>query len=1246
MLESISQIKDKVHSSMYETEGRKTYDVDSIVAELKKDDKFKDFKENELYSYAYGLIANHNAHALKGALQSMGFDTGKPQDPFWSQYTYEEILNMVNDGVQVPQEFIDWAYTMQDSDTTAYQIEDSSEDPNAYDNLAGETGNIDQSDIQKRAQAFASKAQAQEKLINNKVEETKPILNTVLAEKNELEKNQKSALENLASMTKEWKTLDRKFKSGTPLSEAEQNKYQELGLALNDSNNGILLQTKKVSDDIEELMTQIDSIDMLLGVNEKINAEIEDIGTRMSWFEGNKKHIILPTNKGNQVTGLSAAFYVAAMGNNLAYDTGLAGVNLFFNNMEVQHQQEININTAIQTQKQVDVVNNATDNQDDNLKYTTNKQSENKNDDNKTEQNNNPQNGVQQPETDANETINPEKPQPKTTQADTKVPAQAEEPLISQEEPENTFTKALNSENNPKTNAINAQFNSNVAENVDKAQTPQVSTDKTAQTSVQAAQTSETEGAEDTAATDEAGEVTETPDTSVETEDPLKAETSQMVSECENRNNAMVQAEQQIQGKVQEVKKIRANKSKDDAQLKNELTKAITEYDKLAQKVQNGETLSDNEQKRVKALEKAINAKNGTIITKIKDKVTALTGFADALNNDIQQTKANQEFGEQAVAKGKEYAKATLGDREYLKDSMFGFVEFSQLPKETQYDMLYGKKGESIGRDAIDNGELLISNAAASHERLAKSLPLAGFAMNYSQELNTKLSETNQKVNAIKQNLQESAEKQADNTDSTLNAEGGNSSKKSKKKDEVTKEDGQKIEQQGRKVEQEGKEAKKDGQDAKKDKQATDKQIKKETAALKSDEKRIVNYTKDSQQINQQFEEMSIELDTILEAKAQASTEQEIPAMQAGPASARALNARGANPGGVGLNNSAPAQNTNDTMSSQSDNNAKLMSMAAAVPNLEKRLKTNDKTISTISKAATAKNKKLNKLYNLKYKQAQADMRAKEKSMKKNEKLQSTVTKAGYMFTGTKLAGLALMAMPWSAAAGAYMYGIGKYGEITCYVTNAAIDVANGNFLGALVNVGAAALSYFTGPKTIGPANAAVKGAATEGAKEVAKETGKEAVKEGTKEVGKEVGKEVAKEGTKEIGKEVGKGALTASTSEIISSPLKQLAQSSMDVMLSSTTEMMKETSKAISQQLAKEAAKQALKETVKNVALNAATAAMPTLVAATHKEKTAEPQKKQRRLLSYQERRARQAKMDKIERTTKILTSRGQKKR
>ena len=89
----------------------------------------------------------------------------------------------------------------------------------------------------------------------------------------------------------------------------------------------------------------------------------------------------------------------------------------------------------------------------------------------------------------------------------------------------------------------------------------------------------------------------------------------------------------------------------------------------------------------------------------------------------------------------------------------------------------------------------------------------------------------------------------------------------------------------------------------------------------------------------------------------------------------------------------------------------------------------------------------------------------------------------GYVFTGTKFAGQALMLMPWSAAAGLVMFNIGKYGEVACYVTNAAIDVANGNFMGALVSVGAAAMSFASGPVKLNGATEAVKGAAKKAVK-------------------------------------------------------------------------------------------------------------------------------------------------------------------
>lgn len=1225
MLESISQIKDKVHASRYEDEGRKTYDVDNIVAELKKDEKFKNFSEGQLYEYAYGLIARHNAYTIKGDLERMGFNTGKPQDPFWSQYTYEEILNMVNDGVDVPKEFVDWANTMQDSDTTAYQIEDSSEDPNAYENLISKTGDVDESDIQKRAQALSSKAQSQEQLIYNRVEEAKPLVNTVQAEKNDLEQNQRLSLQKIESMQNEWKTLDKKFKQGKVLNETEQKRYKELGLMLNDQNNNLMQQVQKVNTDIEELTSQIENIDMLLNVNEKITAEIESVGTKMSWFEGNKNHIILPSNSGNQILGISATFYTAAMGNNLAIDTGLTGINLFFNNLDIENQQGSNLSIVQETKDTVDVINNADQERDTNLKYTTNKQAETQGDESKSKsdkETNNSEVTANKPDT---RTENKAKPNDKTNTIplieDTKINSynNAETPIDSESGNINDFAQTVEDSQSLEVKS-NVQLQSKAAESASKNPTVNVMDGASNATSANAAQTSE---ATETSATTDVSAGTETTDaqtvsdTSVETEDPLEAETSQYVSECANRNNAMAQAEQQIQSKVEEILRIRIKQKQEDAQLNAELNKNIAEYEKLAKKVQNGETLSDGDQKRVKALEKALNSNDGTFIVEMQDKVTALTGFASQLRNDIQTTKDNQEYGKEAIAKGKEYAKATLGDRSYLKNNFW----FAGMSKEEQYDLLYGKAGESIGRDAIDNGELLVNNATASNEKLSKSLPLAGFAMTYAQQLNNKITETNTKVNSVKENLENSA-KTKEGEMASGEGKSTSNSKSSNNNQEVTQEDGKKAEKEGQKAEKDGKDAKKDADNAKKDKQSTDKQIKAETAALKADEKRIQTYTRDSQQINKQFEAMAIEADAIIQAQNQQA--QSSQAMPAGPA----LNSETRTAGAIGMGSQADSQVSGGT---SDDGSAKLATMAASIPNLDKRLKNNDKTITTISYSAQSKTKKLTKLYNLKYKQAQTDIKAKEDSIKKREKIQGIITKTGYAFTGTKIAGQLLMLFPWSAAVGAVMFSLGKYGEIACYATNASIDIANGNFAGAIINVGAAALSFASGPIKMNPAKEAVKSAAKEGGKEVAKEGAEQAITATTKEV--------AAQGAEQ--------ALTATTQELVANPIKEAAQASFNAMVASSGEAMKATANAVAQQAAKEAAKEILKENVKNAAIQVAGSAMQTYGQKLQAKQAEKPeQKKQRRLLSYKEKRARQSKMDKIDQTKKVLMSRGQKKR
>lgn len=1145
MLEGISQIKDKVHPSKYE-EGGKRYDVDAIVAELKKDEKFKKFSEGELYEYAYGLIANHNAHAIKGALQSMGFNTGKPQDPFWSQYTYEEILNMVNDGVLVPQEFIDWAYTMQDSDTTAYQIEDSSEDSNTYENLSGETGNIDQSDIQKRAQAFASKAQSQEQLINNKVEETKPLLNSVQAEKNDLEKSQKSALEKVDSMTNEWKSLDRKFKNGDELTDAEQKRYKELGLLLNDRNNNLILQTKKVSSDIEELMNQIENIDMLLDINEKINAEIEDVGTRMSWFEGNKKHIILPASSGNQVTGLSAAFYTAAMGNNLAFDTGLTGINLFFSNMEVENQQGLNLSIANQTQEQVNTANNTAKKRDDNLVYTTNKQAENRGDDKKAEDKDNkqnPQNNINNPDkekTDGLQTVQKALLPEENQQSETQKPVDSETGNI-------TGFAAVVNESSRGEVKTNTQLQSKVSENINNAAvvtTPESNANTSAVDSAQtteAAESAETTEASSASATTETAENTQS---SVETEDPLKAETSQYVSECASRNNAMAQAEQQIQAKIEEVKNIKNNQKQEDAKINNELSKSISEYEKLAQKVKNGESLTEGEQKRVKTLEKAINATNGTLITAMKDKVTALTGFSSELRNDIQTTIDNQEYGEQAVAKGKEYAKATLGDKSYLYNIFFWFAFLS---KEEQYDILYGKSGESLGRDAIDNGELLVDNAVASNQRLSKSLPLAGFAMNYAQELNTKISETNKKVSSIKNDLSNSVQGNSAPTDKASQTD---NSTKSKEKEDLDQNDAQDIKTRGNKIKQEGKETKREGDEAKREKTKTDKDSKKEVNNLKKTAANIAKLNAENKELNLSIEAMNNEAE-ILNSEVEAASAQQSTAEPQNTQSVGFNN--NANTGAMTLNSSS-----NQSVPDVSPKIERLQAIATQSEYSSNKININNKSITVMNKNSSKRVKQLQKTSQKRHKYYENRSRKAEETEQENSKFQEKVNSSAKIFTGIMATGLALMVIPWTHAIGEFMFHTGAYGTSACYLTNSAIYAANGNLKAALINFGAAGLSFLGA----GAAAATAMGAVSQIA---------------------------AQAGTK--------AAVTAAVTFAAVEAGAVALQKAADKPFQNSDENIKEN-------------------------------------------------KKGRRLVSYQEKRSRQSKMDKIDHTKKVVMSRGQKKR
>ena len=164
----------------YEEERQKNHEeaVAKKVEELKalynsnptKYSKFKNFDEEDWKNYAETCLKANSATTAKYSFSSLPSVENDPELAKWAKFTYEEILQMESTGVLIPKEILAWAHTMQDSDVTAYEIND---DPNATEETE-ETGtnssNSELKELQKKAQTMSNKSENTQTEINQNFE--------------------------------------------------------------------------------------------------------------------------------------------------------------------------------------------------------------------------------------------------------------------------------------------------------------------------------------------------------------------------------------------------------------------------------------------------------------------------------------------------------------------------------------------------------------------------------------------------------------------------------------------------------------------------------------------------------------------------------------------------------------------------------------------------------------------------------------------------------------------------------------------------------------------------------------------------------------------------------------------------------------------------------------------------------------------------------------------------------------------
>lgn len=206
------------------------------------------------------------------------------QDPNWQGYSYEEIIQMENNGVKIPQEVLLWAHAQQESDIVSYEVIES-EALNDDNTSTGEISNSsDINALLKNAQIYTVKSTSAQKTAEEDAERYSELSTQAKKIQSENKNTYKDELDKISKLTKEWKQLDTKNKNGT-LNSSEKNRYNELSKTINSENNNN--NKKEVAFNEKELDELLSSMS---GLSEKTteNTKIADETIQASEALSNK----------------------------------------------------------------------------------------------------------------------------------------------------------------------------------------------------------------------------------------------------------------------------------------------------------------------------------------------------------------------------------------------------------------------------------------------------------------------------------------------------------------------------------------------------------------------------------------------------------------------------------------------------------------------------------------------------------------------------------------------------------------------------------------------------------------------------------------------------------------------------------------------------------------------------------------------------------------------------------------------
>ena len=1032
-------------------------------------------------------LSKHTAHYInmKYTLDAYAKSNGLIVDSEWAQFSAEEIIQMENNGVNIPQDVIDIAHTIYES-TGVNMAQTDAEDGDAEATTEKEPF----LNLIPKAEKKIKKCEENSEKINEKIEDLLPEKQKQERSLNDKVEDQKKALDEYENFVREWRHIQNKVNNGEELTDTEARRYAELTGMLNENKS----QDSGFQIDKREIAKSLNELNILAVLGEKLADETIEIGDTLADYTCKSNYKTTKKQVSGQV-GFLRAVIAMAQGKNLAKEASKIG-NETKDYTDDTHTSVMNIAQIMEVEDSIANTNGASTQEDAQVAEEQQEVQETAETEQSTETS--PENGEETTEDTATAQTNDTKEEDFII-SDESVSKLIEEAEITNEDLRKQIAFAVESTDTAKSDAAFAKLaNEKISKLVKEFNKEE---------EIRQAEIKKREE-ENVNEQNEIKKLTAEPqETDNAADDNINKNTIQQHKETIAQNN------KEIEGIKAESVQAKETFKSQTASEKETLNKSIPVEDEAFN------ANSEYKNSQIPAYTAQLDFTNASGITLAKMGAYLFEmGLREAFGLIISRRALwLMEAGQRSMAIGAQAQReATLP---YLEKATKSTTEAETLTGEVLNDMTI-LDGQITAITGDDNASTPASDAKASeqqqeeNQQTSQAPAMENAETTATVETTTKAQtpamsaaqpeitgaaapiEAEQQTTVAPQAEENSVKKEAENkkadevqeetiniaqdkpqealeniqqTNETENLVPKSNSANKKEEEELTTDKAQEnVDNINASAADDSKDSEKVLKDTEKDEKQLEKETKKLQKQMQKDQKEIVRMTKQSERAAKKQEEALVEFEELTTQSEQLIAEDENKQKQA-PQPAQNNDEQQ----GVLATSSFTAGGSDNSQQLQT-NDERINVLSSEFKLNGNVIKRNSVKIKKLEKSTKANQTKFNKKTKIRTKKIKEAEKKEQEKQKRLAKQLAAVGIAENVFSITLSCGTImveyiappLLSNPFTAAtgaaimtAGSYMIVVGTYGVAACGVTKAAINIANGNWTAALIGLGTTAVS-------------------------------------------------------------------------------------------------------------------------------------------------------------------------------------------